>query len=201
MAGNMKGDVRMTSWIFVRSWLSRTFQVPGRARRRPQSQTPGARRRIPLVVERLEDRTLFTVSPILGFDGIGTTNLTPPDTNGAAGPSSYIESVNSSLAMYNKTTGAAIAGPISFNTFFASLPGRLSFSDPVVIYNEVTQRYGIGILDFSGSACRLDFAISNTSNPTTLTSANWSFARFNTNDGVGGFNLSDYPKIGYNADG
>jgi hypothetical protein len=201
MAGNIKGDVRMTSWFFVRIWLSRTFQAPGRARRRPQSQTPGARRRIPLVVERLEDRTLFTVSHIVGFDGISNTGFYPPDTNGAAGPSSYIESVNTTLAMYDKTTGVRIAGPTSFGSFFAPLGGELSFSDPVVIYNEVTQRYGIGILDFSGSACRLDFAISNTSNPTTLTSANWSFARFNTNDGVGGFNLSDYPKIGYNADG
>ena len=191
----------MMSWFFVRSGLCRTFQAPGRARRRPQSPTPGARRRIALAVERLEDRTLFTVSHIVGFDGIASTGFIPPDTNGAAGPSSYIESVNTTLAMYDKTTGNRIAGPTSFGSFFLPLGGELSFSDPVVIYNEVTQRYGIGILDFSGSACRLDFAISNTSNPTTLTSANWSFARFNTNDGVGGFNLSDYPKIGYNADG
>jgi hypothetical protein len=154
-----------------------------------------------LCAERLEDRTLFTVSHILGFDGLGFTGFRPPDTNGAAGPSSYIESVNTTLAMYNKTTGIRIAGPTSFGSFFAPLGGELSFSDPIVIYNEVTQRYGVGILDYGGSASRLDFAISNTSNPTTLSSADWSFARFNTNDGVGGSDFSDYPKIGYNADG
>ena len=35
----------------------------------------------------------------------------PPDTIGAAGPSSYIETLNSALAIYNKTTGALYFDP------------------------------------------------------------------------------------------
>src|SRR5262249_35610322 len=48
---------------------------------------------------------------------------------------------------------------------------------------------------------RFDFAISTSSNPQTLSAADWTFFRYNTNDGVNGFDFSDYPKLGYNADG
>src|SRR5262249_28267401 len=49
---------------------------------------------------------------------------------------------------------------------------------------------------------RMDYAISKTSNPTSFTPADWNLFRVNTNDGVGAtFDFSDYPKVGYNADG
>ena len=151
----------------------------------------------------------------MGFDGINRTNtsaVSPPDTTGAVGPSSYIEPLNTSLAIYSKTTGTTIPGGgiTTFSTFFAPLgTSGVSFSDPIIVYNDVTQQFAVGILDFHVSGgttptptdCRLDFAISKTSNP-TLASTDWNFFRYNTNDGIGAtFDFSDYPKIGYNADG
>src|SRR5262249_49375060 len=69
-------------------------------------------------------------------------------------------------------------------------------------YNDMTQRFFIGILDFDlSSNSRLDVAISKSNNPTGLGTADWNFYRFNVNDGVGGFDFADYPKLGYDADG
>ena len=52
---------------------------------------------------------------ILNFKGQGKTNSPgtetgdPPDTNGAAGPSAYVETVNQAVALYaNKNTGAGL---------------------------------------------------------------------------------------------
>jgi hypothetical protein len=196
----------MSSLFVIRSLFNRVFPSPGRSRRR-QAKTPRADRRIPLLAERLEDRTLFTVNPILGINGIGSASsfcgCSPPDTTGAAGPSSYIETVNASIAIYNKITGAVIAGPTSFANFFSSLGSPVGTGDPIIVYNEVTGKFGFGQLDSHGIGVdsRLDFAISKTSNPATLTTADWDMARFNTDEGPGSGRFSDYPKIGYNADG
>ena len=147
-----------------------------------------------------------------GFDGINRTQtsaVSPPDTNGAAGPSSFIETVNLSLAIYDKTTGLTTPGGgiTSFGTFFSPLGGTLSFSDPVVVYNEITQRFAVNVLDFSvnasgkTTAMRDDFAISKTNNP-SLSSSDWNFFRYNTDDTPGpAVDFSDFPKVGYNADG
>jgi hypothetical protein len=146
------------------------------------------------------------INPGLGFDGIddnqSTCHCQPPDTIGAAGPGRYIETVNTALAMYDKTSGATLVGPTSFASFFAPLGGELSFSDPTVTYDEIHQRFVIAALDFdTNSQCRLDVAISKSNDPTTLGSADWDFNRYDVNDGVGGFDFADYPKLGYNADG
>src|SRR5438105_13841622 len=53
-------------------------------------------------------------TPGLGFDGIGqgfagpqgtfTVNAAPPDTNGAAGTTQYVQTVNTALAVFDKAT-------------------------------------------------------------------------------------------------
>ena len=63
----------------------------------------------------------------LGFEGLGTASLdftvtsAPPDTNGAVGATQYVQWVNTSFAVFNKSTGALIAGPIAGNHY-----GRVS---------------------------------------------------------------------------
>jgi hypothetical protein len=156
---------------------------------------------------------------VFGFNGINASQnpnpeFVPPDSDGAVGPSSFIEGLNQSLAIYDKSTGQPMAGGAitSFKTFFSQqLPfmGALEFSDPVVVYNDVTHMFGIGILDFHvkkvngkefPTDSRFDFAISTNDHP-TLASANWNMKRYVTNDNPSGFNFSDFPKIGYNANG
>ena len=64
----------------------------------------------------------------LNFDGISTSDLTggigaPPDTNGAVGLTQYVQWVNSSFAVFDKSNGAIIAGPTPGNTLFTGFGG------------------------------------------------------------------------------
>ena len=50
--------------------------------------------------------------PTLDFDGLDRESWgagSPPDTNGDVGPNHYIQTVNTSVGIYNKSTGAPIA--------------------------------------------------------------------------------------------
>src|SRR5579864_98882 len=163
--------------------------------------------------EQLEVRSLLAVTLLNGIDGLAASDnpfaLSPPDSMGAVGPSSFIEPINVSLAIFNKTTGAKLSPVTSFGSFFSPLDTTgVQFSDPVIVFDEFIGKFAFGTLDFhtdsSGNPTdsRFDFAISKTSNP-SLSASDWNFFRFNTDDGVGGasFDFSDFPKIGYNADG
>jgi hypothetical protein len=139
---------------------------------------------------------------INGFPGITAGqggNFRPPDSMGAVGPSSFIEEINSAVAIYNKTTGVPIGGGgiTSLHNFFAPVALAGDFTgDPVVAYNDVTGNFGVGAEDFNHDY--FYFAISKTSNP-TLNTSDWNFFKYNLFDGTSGG--GDYPKMGYNADG
>ena len=68
-----------------------------------------------------------TVTSGLNFEGLGagftgfTVNAAPPDTNGAVGATQVVEWVNSSFAVFNKTTGGLIKGPVAGNQLFQAL--------------------------------------------------------------------------------
>src|SRR5262245_56536831 len=44
------------------------------------------------------------LAPVIGtsWQGTSQSNLTPPDGNGAIGPNSYVETVNTRLAIYSR---------------------------------------------------------------------------------------------------
>ncbi|OGO38006.1 MAG: hypothetical protein A2W35_00770 [Chloroflexi bacterium RBG_16_57_11] len=87
-------------------------------------------------------------APILTFagmqrydDGAGW----PPDTNGDVGGDYYIQTVNTSIAIYNKTTGVNL-WQRTFNEFFPNdgSPCQSGHSgDPVVVYDRFAQRWVI----------------------------------------------------------
>ena len=69
------------------------------------------------------------LSPTSGvsFDGLGngalgfTVGGAPPDTNGAVGLTQYVQWVNTSFAIFDKSTGALISGPTPGKTLWAVL--------------------------------------------------------------------------------
>src|SRR5205085_183610 len=69
----------------------------------------------------------------------------PPDTNGDIGPNHYIQSVNDAYAIYDKSTGALLAAFTENSLFSGGPTGTLcdtnSFGDPVVIYDELADRW------------------------------------------------------------
>ncbi|HEV3236157.1 MAG TPA: hypothetical protein VGZ25_04175, partial [Gemmataceae bacterium] len=176
------------SWLhrFSRSWLKS---------RRPRPATGCTRSR--LWLELLEDRTLLsvTIAPTnnsgngysaLDFNQSG--GYVPPDTNGAAGPTSYVETVNQTVALYgNKSTGSP-ATTASLSTFWfstgglAHADGGSGLSDPVVNYNDQIGRFVVADQDvnFSTHVSRFDIAVSKTNSPGSLGAADWTFYQVNS---------------------
>ena len=69
-------------------------------------------------------------APTLGanFEGVGVQNSAPPDTNGAAGPSAYVQIVNQSFQVFSKT-GSSLYGPVPTNTLWTGFGGGCEAND------------------------------------------------------------------------
>src|SRR5712672_2840561 len=63
--------------------------------------------------------TRLSIGPIKSFQGIGRENFSitsdPPDTNGSVSKTHYVQWVNTGLAIFDKTTGHSVLGPIPGN--------------------------------------------------------------------------------------
>ena len=127
-------------------------------------------------------------APLLTFEGINNINgVLPPDTNGDVGPDHYMQWVNLSFAMYDKTNGDLVAGPFPGNTLFTGLAhcGSQNAGDPVVLYDQFAGRW-LGS-QFTGDNY-MCIAISSTSDPT----GSWCAYEFLPNPAE----FPDYPKFG-----
>ncbi len=96
-----------------------------------------------------------TVSPptppvTLGFEGLGNGQYgfsvtgAPPDTEGTVGATQYVQWVNTSFAVFNKSTGALVAGPTAGNTLWSGFGGGCQTNndgDPIVLYDKLAQRW------------------------------------------------------------
>ena len=146
-------------------------------------------------------------TPLLTFDGLDRFTWgagSPPDTNGDVGPNHYIQTVNTSVGIYNKTTGAQITA-FTFNTLmsqgsFGNLCDTNNFGDPVVLYDTFEDRWIITdfafLLDGGGNVLAPAFqcfAASKTADPVA---GGWNFYSIQISD-----NLDDYPKFGIWPDG
>jgi hypothetical protein len=135
----------------------------------------------------------------LGFDGLGnaslgfTVNSAPPDTNGAVGSTQYVQWVNSSFAVFNKTTGAKIAGPTAGNTLWAGFGGGCQTNndgDPIVLYDKAANRWVFAQFSVSTQPFLQCVAVSTTSDATgTFNRYSFQYSNFD-----------DYPKMGVWSD-
>ena len=94
----------------------------------------------------------------------------PPDPNAAVGATQVLETVNLSWAVFDKSTGATLLGPVTlasiwsgFNTS-CSAPGK-SLADPIVLYDKLAQRWMIKIVTL-GNPYLTCVAVSTTSDAT-----------------------------------
>ncbi len=142
-------------------------------------------------------------TPSASFEGLSFNlngNGHPPDTNGDVGPNHYIQTINTSIGIYDKTTGNEITH-FTFNTFmsqgqFGNLCDTNNFGDPVVMYDTFEDRWVITdfafTLDGSGNVINPPgsfqcFAVSRSGDPV---SGGWNYYSINTSGGLG-----DYPKF------
>jgi hypothetical protein len=116
--------------------------------------------------------------------------LSPPDTNLAVGPNYVMEGVNLALRIYSKD--GTVQTTVSLNDFFAPL-GTTSAGDVVVVYDDIANRWYVICIDGQNNN-NLLLAVSNDSNPLDGFAEMHKIAISPPGD------LSDFPKIGFNAD-
>jgi hypothetical protein len=145
---------------------------------------------------------LVATTPGLSVDGVGvglgsfSPTGAPPDTNGAPGATQYVQWVNTSFAVFDKSTGALVYGPAAGNSLWQGFGGpceTTNSGDPVVLYDKAAGRWVM--TQFSINQPTSQFyqcvAVSTTSDATgTWRRFAYSFAGFN-----------DYPKGGVWPDG
>jgi len=131
----------------------------------------------------------------LGFEGLGNASLgftvssAPPDTNGAAGLTQYVQWVNSSFAIFNKSTGSLIAGPTKGNTLWSGFGGGCQTNndgDPIVLYDKQANRWVFAQFSVTTTPFLQCVAVSTTSDATgTYNRYSFQYSNFD-----------DYPKMG-----
>lgn len=108
------------------------------------------------VQQQTAGRNLVTV-PGIAFPGLGSGFIgpqgqfqfafAPPDPTASAGLSQVVETVNLSLAVFDKATGAVLAGPISLPGLFAGFNDQCAnaaaVADPLVVYDKQANRWVI----------------------------------------------------------
>ena len=136
------------------------------------------------------------LTPVVGtsFEGLGngqygfSVNSAPPDTNGTVGATQYVQWVNSSFAIFNKSTGALIAGPTAGNTLWSGFGGGCQTNndgDPVVLYDKAAQRWVFSQFSVSTTPYLQCVAVSTTSDATgTYNRYSFQYSGFD-----------DYPKM------
>lgn len=133
---------------------------------------------------------------LLGI-GVGFPNYSvpdaPTDANLAVGDTQVVQWVNVSYAVFDKTTGATIAGPIAGNAFWAGFGGPCEASnsgDPIVQWDKAAHRWVMSQNVFS-SPFMTCVAISTTADATGT------YYRFSFPQSAG---FPDYPKWGIMPD-
>ena len=143
------------------------------------------------VVQRTEG-PLVNATIGLNFDGQGADGVAPPDTNGAAGATQFVQWVNLVFNVYDRVTGVKLAGPFAGNQFWAGFGGDCEThndGDPIIKYDQLADRWVATqfALNFAGNTFSQCVAVSQTSD------ALGSYNRYQFNFGNKG---PDYPKLG-----
>ena len=130
--------------------------------------------------------------PTIGasWQGLNNGGVSPPDTNGAIGPNSYLEIINLNLGIYQRT------GTLITSASLTTLTGHASLSDPMILWDPDTQRFYYNVWDTAQSTMAWGF--SKDTNPTTIPGSFCNYtASFGYNPSI---DIPDYPKLGQTKD-
>ena len=140
------------------------------------------------------------ITPGTSFPGVGegdygfTDMYAPPDTNGSVGAAQYVQWVNVSFAVFDKSTHALLYGPALANTLWSGFGGgceKNNDGDPVVLWDKAAQRWVMTQFSVSTTPYLQCVAVSKTADAT----GEWYRYAFQ----MPYFN--DYPKLGVWPDG
>jgi len=111
--------------------------------------------------------------PILVFEGISFPgagcNCSPPNVNGAAGMSQYVQVVEEAYQVFDKATGTSLLGPLTVSSLFSGFGGTCQnngLGDGIVRYDRLANRWVIS--QMAGNPIPTDtcIAVSTTSDAT-----------------------------------
>jgi hypothetical protein len=122
----------------------------------------------------------------------------PPDTNGAVGAKQFVEMVNVTIAVYDKSTGALQFGPAAIHTLWTGFGGLCEFGggtptfadggDPVVLYDHLAGRWLVTQLQYNTTFTQTAQCVA----VSTSSDATGSYNRYEYDFGA---NFPDYPKF------
>ena len=117
-----------------------------------------------------------TPTPLRSFDGQSDDDnaailgfrVVPPDTNGDVGPTHYVQTVNLLMAVYGKSDGVRVFGPVRTNSLWTGFGGICETNndgDPTVLYDDAADRWVVSqfAIGADGHQC---VAVSTTGDPT-----------------------------------
>jgi hypothetical protein len=122
----------------------------------------------------------------------------PPDTNGAVGDTQFVQMVNVTIAVYDKSSGALRLGPAAIHTLWTGFGGLCEFGggtptfsdggDPVVLYDQLAGRWLVSQLQYNTTFTQTAQCIA----VSTSSDATGSYNRYEYDFGA---NFPDYPKF------
>jgi len=133
---------------------------------------------------------------LLNIAGVGngdygfSPDAAPPDTNGAVGATQFVQWVNESFAVFDKTTGALVFGPAAGNTLWQGFGGPCETNndgDPIAQYDRIANRWVLSQFSVSGTAGFFQCIAVSTTSDATGSYFRYAFQQPNFND---------YPKVG-----
>jgi hypothetical protein len=142
-----------------------------------------------------------TTSTGFNFDGIANSDnvsidkvsVAPPDPNGAVGLTQYVQWVNTMFAVYNKSTGALVYGPVAGSTLWSGFGGPCETQnegDPIVQYDKIAHRWVLSQFANQTSSTGPYYECIAVSQTEDATGAWYRYSfTYNTN-------VNDYPKMG-----
>jgi len=150
----------------------------------------------------VEAPTLVGPTQGLNFEGMGIglpgffIAGAPPDTNGAVGLTQYVQWVNLSFAIFDKTTGNKVLGPLAGRSLWQGFGGNCETNndgDPIVLYDKLADRWVFS-----------QFSVRNLNPPGGFGPFLQCVAVSTTSDATGAYNryafqysaFDDYPKMG-----
>jgi len=136
-------------------------------------------------------------TPGVNFEGLSNQDnfnifgfrVNPPDPNGAVGPNHYVQMINLVFGVYDKA-GSLLVGPVDTGTLwagFAIADCTDPSGDPIVMYDQLEDRWILTQFTTRGPTYYNCVAISQTGDPTGA------YARYAFSTGP---NFPDYPKYG-----
>ena len=197
------GPVSLDQDLRALPYIPPSSQTQPRLGRHPLSQNT-INAQVPSMPSQTLAPTPKMPAPLLTFGGMtfitSGCNCLPPDTNGDVGTNHYIQSVNSSIQIFDKT-GATLAGPTTYNSFFSAMGSSTpcgnnqNDGDGVVFFDHLADRWVVSDFafpSFPGTSFWQCIGVSKGGNP--VTSGWWLYAL--QVDPSNSSYLGDYPKFG-----